>query len=145
MVQVHVPARVWGFESLLRHQKPEIRDLGLALSADRFRARTLGMAVARQMAKSGMNADAFRAACSERVASAANVSLRDLTADERHAFGNLALALDAGADLRAWTPTEKARLVQVVRAKMADEEWGYLRLMREHPRLRQAIIRLGSD
>src|SRR5450432_1987962 len=28
MVQVHVPARVWGFESLLRHQ--------IALIADRF-------------------------------------------------------------------------------------------------------------
>ena len=111
---------------------------------DRFRTRTLGMAVGRQMAKSGMNADAYRAACSERVASAVNVSLRELTADERHAFSNLALALDAGADLRAWTAAEKAKLVQVVRAKMADEEWEYLRLMREHPRLRQAIVRLGS-
>ncbi|MBZ5628425.1 MAG: hypothetical protein LAO06_06110 [Acidobacteriia bacterium] len=112
---------------------------------DSFRARTLGMAVGRQMAKSGMNADAYRAACSERVAAAVNVSFRELTADERHAFSNLALALDAGADLRAWTAAEKTKLVQVVRAKMADEEWEYLRLMREHPRLRQAIIRLGSN
>ncbi|MBZ5566291.1 MAG: hypothetical protein LAN64_00415 [Acidobacteriia bacterium] len=112
---------------------------------DRFRARTLGVAVGRQMAKSGMNADAYRAACSERMASAANVSLHELTADERRAFSNLGLALDAGADLRAWTAAEKVKLVQVVRAKMADEEWAYLRLMREHPRLRQAMIRLGSN
>jgi hypothetical protein len=79
------------------------------------------------------------------VASAVNASLDELTSDERYAFSNLALALDAGADLRAWTAAEKSKLVHIVRAKMADEEWDYLRLMREHPRLRQAIIRLGSN
>jgi hypothetical protein len=35
-------------------------------------------------------------------------------------------------------------LLHIIRARMADEEWDYLRLMREHPRLRQALIRLGS-
>jgi hypothetical protein len=111
---------------------------------DRFRARHLGMAVGRQMAKSGMDAEAFRAACSERLADALGVSLNGLTSDERYAFSNLALALNSATDLRTWTPAEKSKLVPLVRAKMADEEWDYLRLMREHPRLRQAIIRLGS-
>jgi hypothetical protein len=112
---------------------------------DRFRARTLGMAVGRQMAKSGMNAEEYRAACRERLASAINVPVEDFDSDERSALSNFALALEAGADLRMWTAAEKAKLVEVVRAKMAEEEWAYLRLMREHARLRQAIIRLGSQ
>jgi hypothetical protein len=111
---------------------------------DRFRMRTLGMAVGRAMAKSGMSADEFRAASSERVESDFGVSVNELTLDERYAFGNFAMALEAGADLRAWTAAEKSKLLQVIRAKMAAEEWEYLRLMREHPKLRQAIIGLGS-
>jgi len=111
---------------------------------DRFRARTLGMTVLREMAKSGGDADAFRAACTQRLASALNLSPGELTSDERYAFSNVALALNSAADLRTWTAAEKSKLLHIVRAKMADEEWDYLRLIREHPRLRQALIRLGS-
>jgi hypothetical protein len=100
--------------------------------------------VLREMAKSGGNADAFRAACTQRLASALNLSPGELTSDERYAFSNFALALNSAADLRTWTAAEKSKLLHIVRAKMADEEWDYLRLMREHPRLRQALIRLGS-
>ncbi|MBZ5512546.1 MAG: hypothetical protein LAN70_15440 [Acidobacteriia bacterium] len=111
---------------------------------DRFRARTLGMAVLREMAKSGGDPDAFRSACTQRLASALNSSPGELTSDERYAFSNFALSLNSAADLRTWTAAEKAKLLHIIRAKMADEEWDYLRLMREHPRLRQALIRLGS-
>jgi hypothetical protein len=111
---------------------------------DRFRARTLGMAVNRDMAKSGMDAEAFRVLCSQKMASALSFSPDDLTSDESYAFSNFALILNSAADLRTWTAAEKSKLVAVVRAKMAGEEWDYLRLMREHPRLRQAIIDLGS-
>lgn len=111
---------------------------------DRFRARTLGMAVLREMAESGVDADAFRANCTQRLASALNFSPGELTSDERYAFSNFALSLNSAADLRTWTAAEKSKLLHIVRAKMADEEWDYLRLLREHPRLRQALIRLGS-
>jgi hypothetical protein len=111
---------------------------------DRFRARNLGMAVLREMAKSGMEADAFRGACTQRLATAVNISPERLTPDEQYAFSNFALALNSAADLRTWSATEKTKLLDMVRAKMADEEWNYLRLMREHSRLRQAILRLGS-
>lgn len=111
---------------------------------DRFRARTLGMTVLREMAKSGGDADAFRAACTQRLAAALNLSPGELTSDERYAFSNFALSLNSAADLRTWTAAEKSKLLPIIRAKMADEEWDYLRLMREHPRLRQALIRLGS-
>ncbi len=111
---------------------------------DRFRARTLGMAVNRARAESGQDAGAYRAACSQRLASALDFSPEKLTANERYAFSNFALALNSGADLRAWTAAEKSKLLQIVRAKMAEEEWDYLRLLREHQRLRQCLIRLGS-
>jgi hypothetical protein len=111
---------------------------------DRFRARTLGMAVLREMAKAGSEADAFRAACTQRLASALNFSASELSSNERYAFSNFALALNSATDLRTWTAAEKSKLLHVIRAKMADEEWDYLRLLREHPRLRQALIRLGS-
>ncbi len=112
---------------------------------DRFRVRTLGMSVNRNMAKSQLEAPRFRAACSERLASELNVSMSDFTPGERYAFSNFALCLDAEADVRDWTPGEKARFVDIVRAKMADEEWEYLRCIREHLSLRQAIIRMGSQ
>jgi hypothetical protein len=111
---------------------------------DRFRARNLGMAVLRQMARDGGDVEAFRKACEEQLARALNVALEDWMPDERYAFSNFALALNIATDLRTWTPGEKSKLVQVIRAKMAEEEWGYLRLMHEHPKLRNAIIRVGS-
>jgi hypothetical protein len=111
---------------------------------DRFRARNLGMAVLRHMARAGGDANAFRKTCDQKLGRALNVEPESWAPDERHAFSNFALALNAATDLRTWTPAEKSKLVEVIRAKMAAEEWDYLRLMREHPRLRKALIRLGS-
>jgi hypothetical protein len=111
---------------------------------DRFRARTLGMAVNREMAKAGIDANAFRDHCTQRLATTLNLNPQELTPDERYALSNFAVTLNSAADLGMWTATEKSKLLEIVRAKMADEEWDYLRLIREHARLRQAIIRLGS-
>ncbi|MGZ4820076.1 MAG: hypothetical protein ACXVZM_00620 [Terriglobales bacterium] len=78
------------------------------------------------------------------MASSLNVSLRQLSADERYAFSNFALALHSASDLRTWSAAEKSKLLEVIRAKMDGEEWDCLRLTREHSRLRQALIRLGT-
>ena len=43
-----------------------------------------------------------------------------------------------------WSGDEKQRLKRIVDAKSAAEETTYLKLMREHERLRAAIIKLGS-
>jgi hypothetical protein len=96
------------------------------------------------MARAGGDANAFRKTCDQKLGRALNVEPESWAPDERHAFSNFALALNAATDLRTWTPAEKSKLVEVIRAKMAAEEWDYLRLMREHPRLRKALIRLGS-
>jgi hypothetical protein len=47
-------------------------------------------------------------------------------------------------DLAEWTPEEKRALARIVRAKAAPTEAGYLRLMRQHGKLRKALVRLGS-
>ena len=47
-------------------------------------------------------------------------------------------------DLPRWTPDERAAIVPIVRAKEGAEEVRYLRLLQRHPRLRKALIRLGS-
>ena len=44
----------------------------------------------------------------------------------------------------SWSRNEKQLLAQIVRAKNAAEETTYLKLMRQHERLRAQIIKLGS-
>ena len=43
-----------------------------------------------------------------------------------------------------WTTEEQHLLKRIVRAKSAAEETTYLKLMRQHERLRAEIIKLGS-
>jgi hypothetical protein len=43
-----------------------------------------------------------------------------------------------------WTTDEKQMLERIVEAKSAAEEITYLKLMRQHERLRAEIIKLGS-
>jgi len=47
-------------------------------------------------------------------------------------------------DLARWTAEEKSAAAKVLRAKEAASEARYLRLMQRHPRLRAAILELGS-
>jgi hypothetical protein len=48
------------------------------------------------------------------------------------------------SDLGRWSVEEKRGLVKVIQAKASADEARYLRLMQKHPRLRRAIIKLGS-
>jgi len=47
-------------------------------------------------------------------------------------------------DLPGWSKAEHALLAAILRAKSAPEETRYIRLLQRHPRLRRAIIALGS-
>jgi hypothetical protein len=47
-------------------------------------------------------------------------------------------------NLNSWRAAEKQLLDQIVRARSAAEETTYLKLMRQHERLRAEIIKLGS-
>ena len=63
---------------------------------------------------------------------------------ERHAFENFALVLALVPALGRWSPGEKRGLVRIIRAKMARDELRYMRLLQDHTRLREAMLRLGS-
>jgi hypothetical protein len=112
---------------------------------DRFHIRNLGLAVQRRMASSaGGDAQRLRKASEAVVARALGVRTEKWKEPERAAFGNLSLILSLIPGLSRWSRNEKSGVVSIVRAKAGADEARYLRLLQEHPGLREEIIRLGS-
>lgn len=100
---------------------------------DAFEVRKLGMAVAR--------AGRLR---SEEVAARLGARPDRWNEDERRAFAHWALVLALIPDLEQWTASEKRAVAAIIRAKAGADEANYLRLQQAHPRLRQAVLGLGS-
>jgi len=100
---------------------------------DRFEVRKLGLAVARVP----------RAPAAE-VAATLGVSVDRWKKSERRAFSNWALVLALIPDLERWSAPEKRAAAAIIRAKAGPDEARYLRLLQAHPRLRQAVLELGS-
>ncbi|HEY7112560.1 MAG TPA: hypothetical protein VIA45_06465 [Thermoanaerobaculia bacterium] len=112
---------------------------------DRFHVRNLGLEVNRRMARGfGGSAGAIRAAAARRVAKALDVRPAALSPLERRAFESFALVLDEVPDLPRWTRSERRAVVEILRKKAGGAESRYLRLLQRHPRLRAALIALGS-
>ena len=112
---------------------------------DRFQIRNLGLAVNRRMA-TRFNSDAakIRNRSAISVARALSIDTSRWKESERLAFENLALVLALIPDLARWTEDEKGALARIVRAKGGTDESRYVRLLQEHRKLRDAIIKLGS-
>ena len=114
-------------------------------SWDRFRIRNVGLAVQRRMAAEyGGDAGRIRRASVARVERALGVRAADWREKERRAFADLALVLALIPDLARWGEDEKEAVAGVVRAKAGADESRYLRLLQRHPRLRDAVIKIGS-
>jgi hypothetical protein len=112
---------------------------------DRFQVRSLGFQVQRWMARQGGgDAAAARRRAAARVARALGERLETWTGEARRAFEDFALILVLVPDLARWTPEEKRAVGRILRAKMGPEELRFLRLLQRHPRLRDAIVHLGS-
>jgi hypothetical protein len=112
---------------------------------DRFSLRNLGLLVNQRMAREFDGDSArIRQASAKQVSRALGVSTARWTGAEQNAFENWALWLALIPDLGRWTLREKANLVRIVRAKASLDEMRYLRLTQRHPRLRGALLRLGS-
>ena len=112
---------------------------------DRFGVRNIGFAVQRCMAaRYGGDAVRFRAGSAAAVARALGVRADTLGGAARRAFEELAPVLALVPGLGRWTAAEKRDLIRIVRAKAGSAESGYLRLLRRHRRLRDAVVRLGS-
>jgi len=58
-------------------------------------------------------------------------------------FLNLAVVFALIPGLEGWPGADKAALVDIIRAKMGPDEALYVRLTREHAKLREALVKLG--
>lgn len=112
---------------------------------DNFRTRYLGMAVNQHVGENFEgNVARYRKEARQWLAALLGVKRNALAGTEHEAFAAFAQALHPAPDVAKWSPAEKAMLAAIIRAKAAGEEWEYLRLMREHGRLRDVWLRLGS-
>ncbi len=112
---------------------------------DSFSTRALGFAVQRRMAMEyGGDAARMKQIASASVAETLEIDLTRWSADEAAAFANLSLVLSLVPDLHAWSAAEKRGAAEVLRAKAADDEALYLRLLQKHARLRNAFLAIAS-
>ncbi|MFZ3211687.1 MAG: hypothetical protein WA188_09235 [Terriglobales bacterium] len=112
---------------------------------DRFRVRNLGFRVNRYMAErfSG-DLEMMRRVTADRLAGALGVNAGRFSQPERAALEDFAVVLALVADFPTWSAVEKSKLAAIVRAKAGTNESRYIRLLQSHPRLRSAMLRLGS-
>ena len=112
---------------------------------DLFHIRNLGLAVQRRMADSfAGEAARIRRASRETVARAIGLTPDDWEVPRRRAYENLALVLALIPDLADWEKSEKRHIARIIEAKSGGDESRYLRLLQQHSRLKDAVIKLGS-
>jgi len=112
---------------------------------DRFRIRDIGFAVQRRMARAhDGDAVRMRQRCGAALARILGERQEAWRGEAKRVLEDFALVLGLVPGLSRWTTAEKQALVRILRAKAGPEEFRFLRLMQRHPRLRQAILRLGS-
>ncbi|MFZ0136821.1 MAG: hypothetical protein WAK89_07180 [Candidatus Sulfotelmatobacter sp.] len=112
---------------------------------DTFSTRNLGLRINRRMARE-FNGDSqrIRQASTTTVTKALNLKPTRWTQEQKHSLENWSLVLSEIPNLSHWTRDEKDRLIKIIRAKSAPTELPYLHQTQHHPRLRSALIRLGS-
>jgi hypothetical protein len=113
---------------------------------DTFSTRNLGLRVNRRMAREFEgDSQRIRRASVAAVSRALDVNSSRWNPAERQAFENWSLVLALIPNLNRWTPREKQDAVGIIRAQAGANEMRYLRLTQGHPRLREEILRLGSQ
>ena len=112
---------------------------------DRFSMRNIGLAVQRRMARDfDGDAEAMRKAAVARLARIVPMDPRKLKPQAQVTFADFATVLSLVPDLERWSSDEKDALREIIAAKAGRTELRYLRLLQKHPRLRAAILKLGS-
>ncbi|MGC2272648.1 MAG: hypothetical protein WA539_11755, partial [Candidatus Sulfotelmatobacter sp.] len=112
---------------------------------DTFSTRNLGLRINRRMSRE-FNGDnqKIRQASTAVVTQALKITFARWTPADWHALENWSMVLALIPNLARWSPGEKHQLVRIIRAKSARNEMLYLRQTQHHPRLREALLRLGS-
>jgi hypothetical protein len=112
---------------------------------DRFQVRNVGFAAQRQMgAKFRGSARRIREAALKTLSEVLGIRSRDWRETQLTALSDFAVLSTMIPNLGRWTAEEKRQLVQIIQAKAGPDEAKYLKLMQQHARLRQEVIRLGS-
>jgi hypothetical protein len=113
---------------------------------DRFHARNIGLAAQGVMASRFQGEqDRMRKEAVATVSRALNVPVSRWKGPQLNAAGNLSLVLSLIPGLSRWSPAEKSQVADVIRKKAGASELAYLRALNASPRLREAIISIGSS
>jgi hypothetical protein len=112
---------------------------------DRFSMRNIGLAVQRRIARDfDGDTQMMRKAAVAQLARIIKVDPKKLKPQAQAAFADFATVLSLVPDLDRWSWDDKDALRQIIAAKAGRTELRYLRLLQKHPRLRAAILKLGS-
>ncbi|HZE82494.1 MAG TPA: hypothetical protein VE604_16455 [Candidatus Polarisedimenticolia bacterium] len=113
---------------------------------DRFAMRNVGFAAQRRMARDfDGDAEAMRKAAVTWLARIITVDPQKLKPQALGAFSDFATVLSLVPDVSRWSSDDKDALREIIAAKAGPNELRYQRLLQSHPRLRAAILRLGSQ
>ena len=112
---------------------------------DRFSTRNLGLRVNARMSRDfGGDARVMRTESARKLAKMLGANTESWAALDKAGLENFSVALATVRDLSSWTRAEKDALVQMIRAKDANDAMKFLHLTQQHQRFRDAIRRLGS-
>jgi len=113
---------------------------------DNFSTRNIGLRVNRRMAREfGGESERIRRASVAKVSGALGVIVSRWSSAERQCFENWSLVLAPMPGLERWSPKEKEDVVRIIREQAGANEMRYLRLTQRHVRLREELLRLGSQ
>ncbi|MGA7927133.1 MAG: hypothetical protein WCA20_14210 [Candidatus Sulfotelmatobacter sp.] len=113
---------------------------------DRFSTRNLGLLVNRRMAREfDGDSQKIREASTAAVTRALDIDAARWTPGQQQVLERWSLVLALIPGLTRWSRDEKQRLVKIIRAKSEPNEMPYLRQTQHHPRLREELLRLGSQ
>jgi hypothetical protein len=113
---------------------------------DRFAMRNIGFAAQRRMARDfDGDVATMRKAAVAWLARVIKVNPQKLKAQAQVAFADFATVLSLVPDVSRWSSDDKDALREIIAAKAGRTELRYQRLLQSHPRLRAAILRLGSQ
>lgn len=112
---------------------------------DRFQVRQIGITVQRIMSESfGSDAQRLRATAVSLAEKYLGLNSRGFSKAQLKILSDLSIVLLSIPDLKNWERNERDALRKIIQAKMSADEANYLRLMQQHPKLRRALIDLGS-
>jgi len=113
---------------------------------DTFSTRNLALRITHRMARD-FDADnhKIRQTATAQITRTLKINPARWTPAQQQSLENWSLVLTLIPDLARWSQKEKQDIIKIIHAKSASNEMSYLRQTQHHPRLRQALLRLGSQ